>query len=383
MDIVCWLRYPCHHYTGIFRALAEQWHGKVIVVFEKSQNNQYKGLDLKLPGIGQMIPYYLDRTDNPPAMSKDIVRTHPNAIHIVVGFTWRVPIFRYALTPLLQIPDAKIVLMAEIPNLLTPTKYFVKNITYRWNVMRFRSRISAMLAMGELGVETYHHFGIERKKLFPFMYCVDTSYWEHNHNITKKESDKVRFINVMGLKDFYRKGLDLIFKAFSLLKNDNWSCDLLGFEPMPSIKQEIVRLNIADKIRFLGTCKNTEVFNHLIKNDVILFPSRHEGYGVALMEGIYCGLAGITTDKVASQDLLDAFRCGSVIKSGNIIDLAEALQFCIENKNILEQWKQNSLKNRHLLTAESVGNYLKEILEFVFVRNYCGKSPILQWKRLD
>jgi glycosyltransferase involved in cell wall biosynthesis len=381
MDIVCWLRYPSHYYTGIFRALSEQWHGKVVVVFEKSQNNLYKGLDLQLPDLGKIIPHYLDKTENPQSIANNIVHFYPDAIHIVGGFTWRVPIFRYAFSPLLQIPNAKIVLMAEIPNLLTPIKYFVKNITYCWNSMRFRSRISAMLAMGELGVETYYRFGIEQKKLFPFMYCVDTHFSKENDNVTEDESGKIRFINIMGLKDFYRKGLDLIFKAFSLLRNDNWSCDLLGFEPTPSIKQETKKLDIIDKIRFLGTCKNTEVFDYLMKNDVILFPSRLEGYGVALMEGIYCGLAGITTDRVPSKDLVEAFRCGSIVKPDNVTDLINALRFCIENRNILKQWKQNALKNRHLLTAEAVGNYLKEILEFVFVLNYCGEHPIPPWKR--
>jgi glycosyltransferase involved in cell wall biosynthesis len=379
MDVYAWFAFPNHYYLGIFRSLAEIWQGEVHVIFEHSSNNLYKGLDLQLPEFGNLITHFSDQMNDFASWSKTIIYEHTNAIHIYYTLNSFSPFFQSCIPILIQ-NNIKFIFMSERPRQHTFFMAVAREILYRYRLAKYKNKCAAILALGNLGCTAFQRFGFNKTKIFPMLYCVDQPNFPSPQQI---KSDSIHFIHLAGLQEHYRKGLDIIFKAFSQLKNLNWHCSILGFDVTLKLKKQLHSYQIEDKIHLLGKCKNTDVFNYISQNDVLLLPSRHDGWGVALAEGIYSGIAGIASDNVGSKDLIEGFQCGRIVKAGSVSSLADALQYCIKNRSAIEQWKSNAIKHRHLLTPDNVAKYLAEILEYVFVKNFKGNRPNIPWENLE
>jgi glycosyltransferase involved in cell wall biosynthesis len=318
----------------------------------------------------------LDQTNNSFKLAEEIVTDHSDAIHIYYGFNPRNKFFQLCIPQIIKTTAPKLVILSERPRQYTFFMGLARELNCRLNALKYRSKISAILALGDLGVTAFNRFGFNATKIFPMAYCVD----QPDISYQQFKSDSIHFIHLAGLQEHYRKGLDIIFKAFSSLRNLNWTCDILGFDQTIRLTNQIRTMSLESKIRFLGKCTNTEVFEHIQKNDILLLPSRYDGWGVALAEGIFCGLGAIASDNVGSKDLIENFQCGQIVKAGDVRSLTDSIKFCIENKNVVEQWKTNAIKHRYRLNASSVADYLKQILEYVFIRNYQGERPIPPWK---
>ncbi|MDR2346348.1 MAG: glycosyltransferase [Planctomycetaceae bacterium] len=395
MDIVCWLAFPCHYYTGIFRELAHLWQGKITAVFEHKTNSMYKGLNLQSPELGKINSIYLDQTNDSSSLARDIITANANAIHIYLSFQPREKFFQLCIPQIIKTTDTKLVIFSERPRQYTFFMGLARELNYRLNALKYRSKVSAILALGNLGAAAFNRFGFNETKIFPMLYCVDQSITQPitqpalqpititqqtiSSRQIKSEQEPIRFIHLAGLQEHYRKGLDLIFKAFSSLQNLNWTCDILGFDRTVQLSDQIRSMGLEQKIHFLGKCTNTEVFEYIQKNDILLLPSRHDGWGVAIAEAIFCGLGTIASDNVGSKDLIEGFQCGQILKAGDVRSLANSIKFCIENKFIVEQWKSNAIKHRHRLTSLIVADYMKQILEYVFINKFQGERPVPPW----
>jgi glycosyltransferase involved in cell wall biosynthesis len=63
------------------------------------------------------------------------------------------------------------------------------------------------------------------------------------------------------------------------------------------------------------------------QNDVLIFPSLFEGFGLVITEAMSQGMPVITTDRTAGPDLIKNGETGWLIEAGS----TEALRWCIED----------------------------------------------------
>ena len=86
----------------------------------------------------------------------------------------------------------------------------------------------------------------------------------------------------------------LLLEAFSLLvkKFPDWSLDIYGAADNAHYQKKLLRMvkrfNIAEHVRFLGVTDH--FFSILPEYDIFAFPSRREGFGLALAEAMSVGL---------------------------------------------------------------------------------------------
>ena len=62
------------------------------------------------------------------------------------------------------------------------------------------------------------------------------------------------------------------------------------------------------------------------KNDVLVFPSLFEGFGLVITEAMSQGMPVITTERTAGPDLITHDHDGWLIKAGSTIALQEAIE---------------------------------------------------------
>ena len=71
-------------------------------------------------------------------------------------------------------------------------------------------------------------------------------------------------------------------------------------------------------------------------NDVLLFPSLFEGFGLVITEAMSQGTPVITTNRTAGPDLITHGENGWIVESGNHIALREMIEQIMDNPELIE-----------------------------------------------
>jgi len=134
------------------------------------------------------------------------------------------------------------------------------------------------------------------------------------------------------------KGLDILIKAFSLLRRKRTDvCLLIGGDgPFRHYCEELARsLQIPD-ISFLGPVNPHSVVDLYEKANVFVLPSyfwqnRYESWGLVINEAISMSLPVITTKAVgAAYDLVIDGYNGFIVRDNDVTDLYEAMERIID-----------------------------------------------------
>lgn len=130
-------------------------------------------------------------------------------------------------------------------------------------------------------------------------------------------------------------GVDILIHAFSLLlKNttDSKTYKLLivgGGSQYTALKELCLSLNIGSHVHFTGFIDPEEVPNYHNMMTIEVYPSRHESFGVSILEAMACGKAVIVSDVEGLPEIVE----DNV--SGLIISELTAKAFCSAIEKIL------------------------------------------------
>jgi glycosyltransferase involved in cell wall biosynthesis len=127
----------------------------------------------------------------------------------------------------------------------------------------------------------------------------------------------------------HRKGIDILLRAFQAAGEAlaGWTVILVGSgRDRAKYEQLTARLGVADRVFFRGPVQPAEVWNVVAASDVVVLPSRFDGWGVALNEAASMGRALIASDRVgAARHLLESARNGFSVAAGDVQSLAAAM----------------------------------------------------------
>lgn len=133
------------------------------------------------------------------------------------------------------------------------------------------------------------------------------------------------------------KGQDLLIQAIAELKKKGITdifVDFIGEGPSESgLKQLVADLNVDDQIRFLGLKDRDYIYSHLRDYDIMCLPSRLEGFGLVIAEGLAAGLPVLVSDIPGPMEVIEGGKLGCSFESGNAKDLAEKLKHMITHYN--------------------------------------------------
>lgn len=138
-----------------------------------------------------------------------------------------------------------------------------------------------------------------------------------------KYNDKIRkeYRNKYGIKDkivighvgnfFYQKNHDFLIDVFHelTLLNEKYYLVMIGYGDLEEkIRKKVEQLEIQDRVLFLGKISSDDVAKWLQAMDIMVFPSRFEGFPNVLVEwqmaGLPCLISDKITDKVKLTDLV-------------------------------------------------------------------------------
>ncbi|WP_209332782.1 glycosyltransferase [Lunatimonas salinarum] len=227
---------------------------------------------------------------------------------------------------------------------LVPVKYFCQQL---W-------------AIGDNAVKSFEKLEPcgEIKKYY---YYSDLSRF---YNLYKNDTfdninDKIIFLFAGSLS--IRKGIDLVISANEILHNNghnNFEVLVAGSGPL----EESLKNNNNGNLKFLGFVpqKGIELLYH--KCDVLLFPSRYDGWGMSLVEALASGMPVISTTKVgAAVELLNE-KNGIMIEELSPKHTADSMAFFIANKSLLKNYISNCIETSKIVHVDAGVKLFNELI---------------------
>lgn len=136
-----------------------------------------------------------------------------------------------------------------------------------------------------------------------------------------------------------QKGFDLLLNAFAGIasRHPDWKVQILGAGPQrQELEQLADALKLSGSVRFVGEV--SDPFRVLRSADLFVFPSRFEGFGLALCEAMACGLPVISFDCPSGPgDIIRNGVDGVLVPAGDIDKLADAMDRLMNNAVLRQQ----------------------------------------------
>ena len=376
--IIFWLDGPPLCCKGVFDATARLWKGKSYYVCTKEINeNRAKIASETGKSDGSAEYVMLSQMENPKESGMKFLNEHIDDIHVFNGYMSNSSVY---LNELLKInKQAKAVVWAERPNVSvknTPFNIYEKIRDFRHKIYagKLKNKVSALLPLGQVGVEKYISLGWSSDKLFPFLYLPVM-----NENIMpvyrKEKPEKIKFV-YLGRFAAGWKGIDVLISACEKLKNNNYTLTMVGgYGEYKEQTLEYIEQN--PNLEFGGTWKIDEACDRLSEYDVCIVPSRYEGWNVTVNEALMAGTGCIVTDASVSDEMVSASETGIVVKAGDASSLAEAMDYVMSNTDLVNKWRKNAFDFRPNMTSEACAEYFIDVLRYLFYG--AAEKPLPPW----
>jgi glycosyltransferase involved in cell wall biosynthesis len=222
----------------------------------------------------------------------------------------------------------------------TASRYVLMN-----NVHRSRAPI---WAMGSWAIDSYRReFGPARRYV-NVPYCSDLGRFRRAGE-TRARVGTFRFLYSGSLN--HRKGVDLLARAFRKLATQlpRVSLVVLGHGPLRA-KMEAMLAPVSERVTFAGAVDWDALPEYYAQADVLCAPSRYDGWGLIVPEGLASGLPVIATHRMgAAVDALLSGVNGWAIPAGD----ENALYQTMYGAATMEPGKWRDMSESAKTTAET------------------------------
>ncbi len=126
----------------------------------------------------------------------------------------------------------------------------------------------------------------------------------------------------------HKKGQDLAIRALGELHRrgvDDVDITFIGGGDASELKRMAQEEGVAERVHFAGLRDRRYVYQHLADFDAMCHPSRYEGFGLTVAEGMAAGLPLILTRHDGPWEVADNGRLCTDFEKDNVVSLAEAI----------------------------------------------------------
>ena len=164
------------------------------------------------------------------------------------------------------------------------------------------------------------------KKVALVPYGVDLDFW-HPPPIGRRDTSSNRFRFIFAGQCSLRKGTPMLLDAWDKAGLKDAELILVGSWLLAPERKSYLPSNVI----LVGPVSSAELLNRYHEADVFVFPSYFEGFALALLEAMACGLPVISTPILSGMELL-SHATGREINTGDTDALVEALCWFSANR---------------------------------------------------
>lgn len=190
---------------------------------------------------------------------------------------------------------------------------------------------------------------VDSSKIFLNPFGTNLEYFGNAHidRITNKNKLNFLFFGTISA----RKGIPTLLQAWEKLKPSKANLILAGFGKIPD------KIKLPNNCFFIGPVAANDRSNLFSKADVFVFPSFFEGFAQVQIEAAASGLPIISTSNAGGDEIVAHNQNGILVEPGNVDDLSSAIQFFIDNPDLI--YDMGNISRRKALENFSWGDYGK------------------------
>jgi glycosyltransferase involved in cell wall biosynthesis len=371
LSLTVWMNMPSFYQGDVFRALVNSGEVELQVVFanDLSEDRLELGWETDLSGY----PYrFLDK-DRPILDAVRLAWTQRDRLHIVNGL-WAEPAFAAALT-LFAAVGSDYLIYSEAPNPFVSRSLSRRMLRAAFGKLIARRARSA-LPISHLASEFLKSLGVHEELMYPFGYFRARALVGKAVSLKTKNKIEVVFVGQI----VHRKGLDLLLEAMRPLfeKHKHLILSVIGTgEKEVCFQEQVDDLGLTERVLFEGTTPYDQILDRLATADVLVLPSRWDGWGLVVNEAFAVGLPVIVSDQCGVADLVRNDINGYVFRSGDASSLRASLSAFIDKKADWGQLRAQSRATGETISAESVAPYLIECLRHL--KGMTTERPLPPW----
>jgi len=127
-----------------------------------------------------------------------------------------------------------------------------------------------------------------------------------------------------------------------ILRDKNISVLIIGDGAIRNTLEDFVKLNnLSEKVKFTGFIYNAEPFIEI--SDLICIPSLWEGFGLVVIEAMIKRKIVLASNVGGIPEIIEDGKNGYLFESQNKVNLSEKIDYLIDNKDKLDNIKQNAI----------------------------------------
>jgi len=234
----------------------------------------------------------------------------------------------------------------------------------RWKLAKLHASAAPIWGIGQFAIDGYREeFGGERA-YFNLPYFSDLERFD----VAGREERQERTFLFSGAL-IERKGVDLLAAAFVRLAQEvpNVKLKIVG---EGKLRESLARM-LRERVEFVGFKDWKELPAAYASADVLCVPSRYDGWGLVVPEGLASGLPVIGTNRMgAALEFVESGRNGWLINAGD----QEALLGAMREAALMpaNELREMSCRARESVSAHTLRNGAARFVEY-------GRQVISQW----
>ena len=345
----------------MLKALSELCSLNVLTLGKKSKLRAKQGWSLGLNQDVQITVISGSITKTLTGLQR--IMDTPRDVHIVFNTMWgdrRIFVFFLAAIALRK----KISIVSEPyspvshgyldddSRVLAAVRKILRPVAYRLAGLLFGSRICAVFAISPLAVTQYKKAGFARGKVVPYGYFIKRSSVAKRRQKSPK-SWRVIYVGSM----IFRKGYDIAIQAVESLGLDTSELrlDLFGYCAR-SLELSSKKSRYCGMIQFGGTEQL------LASYDLVIVPSRYDGWSVVVNEAINACVPIVAARQVGASAMVSDNRLG-IVYDGSSQGLREALKKIVSDQELYLDCSKNCESFGKKIDPSIAASYIKDTLE--------------------
>ena len=144
------------------------------------------------------------------------------------------------------------------------------------------------------------------------------------------------------------KGMDLVIPAFAEVRRRFPDVRLIVVGDgslRGSMEQQAQELGCADAVTWVGRQPQESLPQYYSEMDIVLMPSRSEGFGLTAIEAMACGCVVVASDVGGLPEVVRDGICGFLHRTEDVADMAEKICSLIASSELYRSLQKNALQH--------------------------------------
>jgi glycosyltransferase involved in cell wall biosynthesis len=172
------------------------------------------------------------------------------------------------------------------------------------------------------------------------------------------------------------KGVDLLLRGFSQAGLGSARLRVVGDGPeRANLATLAASLGIQERIQWLGQAEAAQAQAQMGVADVVILPSRKDGWGAVVNESLLAGTPVICSTACGAVDLVRHPWLGTIFRSGNVQELSAALRDWAGKGKGTDAERARIRNWSACITGQRMAEYFLDIMAHIYLGKPCPEAP--------